>query len=80
MLLAAEPEVPVRPIDISSSDNEHSNDLAYNPLQLADNARSSGEGPPNLLHSDSLVEVPALARLESVIVYFVPLHELIVII
>ncbi|GFS42909.1 hypothetical protein Acr_00g0082470 [Actinidia rufa] len=35
VLPAAEPEVPTRLIDISSSDNEHSDDLAYNPLQLA---------------------------------------------
>ena len=32
---AAKPEVFVEPINISSLDNEHSDDLAYNSLQLA---------------------------------------------
>ncbi|PSS08037.1 Serine/threonine-protein like [Actinidia chinensis var. chinensis] len=35
VILMAEPEVPnAKPIPISSSDNEHSNDLTYTPLQL----------------------------------------------
>ncbi|GFY99167.1 hypothetical protein Acr_13g0005680 [Actinidia rufa] len=34
VLLAAQPKVPTGPISISSSDNEHSNDLAYAPIQL----------------------------------------------
>ena len=33
--------------------------------------------PPSLLHSDSLVVAPALARSELVVLYFIPLQSLI---
>ena len=67
VILMVEPEVPnAKPIPISSSDNEHSNDLAYNPLQLVGKvevAHSFWEGDESNTSSGSANMAPRFRTL-----------------